>query len=67
MTKIKLLLVSLFLPVATFANDAPDWLENTLFSSGKMNTVIAVVLVILIGILIWLFIQDKRIKRLEEK
>lgn len=65
--KLQLLLLSLMLPLATFAQAAPSWVENTLFTSGKMNTVLIVVMVILLGILIWMFAQDRRIKRLEDK
>ena len=52
---------------STFAQQpAPDWLEETLYSSGKINTVIAVVAVLLIGLAVWLFRMDRRIKRMEE-
>ena len=51
----------------TFAQQpAPDWLEETLYSSGKINTVIAVVAVLLIGLAVWLFRMDHRIERMEK-
>lgn len=65
--KISSLLAVLLAPLATFASAAPSWVENTLHASGKMNTVLAVVMVIVLGILIWLFQLDRRIKRLENK
>ena len=52
---------------ATFAQDnAPGWLVDALYSSGKMYTVITVISVVLIGLVTWLFLMDRRIKRMEE-
>ena len=65
--KISSSIVLLLAPLATFASAAPSWVENTLYASGKMNTVLAVVMVIVVGILIWLFKLDRRIKRMENK
>lgn len=48
-------------------NAAPNWLENTLYTSGKMNTVLIVVTAIILGIGIWMFTMDRRIKRMEER
>ncbi len=67
-SKLPLLLFSMLAPLVTFAQaPAPNWLVDTLYGSGKMNTVIAVVMVVLVGLLIWLFILDRKIKRLENK
>lgn len=46
---------------------APDWLEDSLYGSGKLNTVTAVVGIILLGIAIWLFSLDRKLKKLEDK
>ena len=51
----------------TFGAPAPSWISETLYASGKMNTVIAVVIVLLTALLAWMFILDRRIKRLEDK
>jgi cytochrome bd-type quinol oxidase subunit 2 len=57
----------LLLPVSTFAaSEAPGWLEEKMFASGKINTVVMVVSVVLIGIAIWMFAMDRRIGRLEK-
>jgi len=48
-------------------NAAPNWLESTLYGSGKMNTVVIVVAVIILGIGAWMFAMDRRIKRMEER
>jgi len=47
------------------AQGEPNWLVDTLYGSGKINTVIAVVTVIIAGLFLWLFLQDRRIARLE--
>lgn len=52
---------------ATAQTAAPNWLEDSLYASGKINTVIIVVAVILIGISIWLFALDRKLRKLEEK
>lgn len=61
-------MLTLWLFVAELAQaaDAPDWLANTLHESGKMNTVLAVVLVLLAAIFVWMFILDRRINKLEK-
>lgn len=46
---------------------APSWLEDNLYGGGKMNAVVAVVTLIIAGIGLWLWAQDRRLKRLEEK
>ena len=51
----------------TFGADAPSWISDTLYASGKMNTVIAVIMVLMASLLVWMFMLDRRIKRLEDK
>lgn len=48
-------------------NAAPSWLEHTLYGNGKLNTVLIVVSVIILGIGFWLFNMDRRVKRMEER
>ena len=53
---------------STFAQGAaPGWLEETMFRSGKINVVVAVVTVILAGLAVWMFMMDRRVKRMEER
>lgn len=53
---------------STFAQGAaPGWLEETMFRSGKINVVVAVVTVILAGLAIWMFRMDRRVKRMEDR
>ncbi len=41
-------------------------MEDYMYSSGKINVVIAVVLIILILLFIYLFRLDKKVRKLEE-
>ncbi len=50
---------------ATFAQ-APSWLEETMFRSGKINVVVAVVAVILAGLAAWMFMMDRKLRRMED-
>ncbi len=61
-------LIIAFCTGSTFAQGAaPGWLEETMFRSGKINVVVAVVAVILSGLAIWMFMMDRRVKRMEER
>ncbi|MBL7950839.1 MAG: hypothetical protein JNM62_03905 [Flavobacteriales bacterium] len=53
--------------IANAQNAAPSWLESTLYGSGKINVVVGVVAVIILGIGIWLWRMDRRISNLERK
>jgi type IV secretory pathway VirB2 component (pilin) len=56
-----------FLGIGTaMAQGAPSWLEDSLHGNGKINTVIAVVAVIILGIGLWMWAQDRRIGRMEK-
>ncbi len=56
------------MPVSTFAaSGTPDWLQERMFASGKINTVVMVVGAVLIGIAIWMVALDRRIGKLEKK
>lgn len=58
----------LLFTTATFAADArQSWLVETMYKSGKINTVIGVVAVVLLGLALWLFRQDRRIARMERE
>jgi hypothetical protein len=51
---------------ATFAQQN-SLFEETMFRSGKINVVVAVVTVILAGLGTWLFLLDRRVKRMEDR
>lgn len=54
-------------PASTFAQGAPGWLEETMFASGKINTVVAVVSVVLLGLAGWMFAMDLKLRKLEKR
>jgi type IV secretory pathway VirB2 component (pilin) len=62
-----LLFSMLLLATASQAQQAaPTWLEQSLYGNGKINAVVAVVGIIIIGIGIWLFRMDRRIGAMEK-
>jgi len=62
------LLIGTLSAAGTFAQQpAPAWLEETMYSSGKINTVVALVAVLLIGLAAWLFSMDRRIHKMEQE
>ena len=46
---------------------APSWLEHSLHGSGKINTVVAVVAIIILGLGLWMLRMDRRIKDMEAR
>lgn len=68
MNRTSAFIIGSLLAVGTFAQQpAPAWLEETMYGSGKINTVVAVVAVLLIGLAIWLFSMDRRIRKMEQE
>lgn len=61
------LLPAMALPARAAAQNEPGWLVDTLYGSGKINVVLAVVAVILLGLTLWLVAQERRIARLEKR
>ncbi len=63
--------LALLLFITSFAaraeSAAPSWLESTLYGNGKINVVVAVVSVIILGIGFWLWRMDRRLTKLERK
>lgn len=61
-------MVLLACAVATFAETGtPGWLEEKMYASGKINTVVMVVGVVLVGIAAWMFSLDRRLGNLEKR
>ncbi|HOZ39532.1 MAG: hypothetical protein IPO05_18980 [Flavobacteriales bacterium] len=46
---------------------APSWLEHTLHGNGKINTVVAVVAIIILGLGIWMWRMDRRLRAMETR
>jgi hypothetical protein len=64
----KKIITSLFFSVITFFCFAQDQVEmaDTLRSSGKIYVVVAVLVTILIGILLYLVLIDRKVSRIEK-
>lgn len=59
-------LLLLFVVQASAAADQPvSVLEGTFFESAKFYTVLAVVVLILVGLFVYLFVLDRRLRKLE--
>lgn len=63
-TRLIVLLVAA-IPLRVMA--AENWLNETMYSSGKINVVVGVVAVVLAGIFLYLIWLDRRLRRLEEE
>ncbi len=65
--KLLTLVTGTLAPLGTFArSEAPGWLVDGMYGSGKINTVLIVVAVVLLGIAAWMFTVDRRLSRLEK-
>ncbi|HMW97469.1 MAG TPA: hypothetical protein PJ983_09460 [Flavobacteriales bacterium] len=53
---------------ATFAQDGRQgWLVDTMYRSGKINSVLAVVAVLIAGLATWMFVMDRKLRRMERE
>jgi len=55
-----------FLPLLTFAQGSTEEMADIMRSNGKIFVVIGVISIILLGILIFLLIIDKKVRVLEK-
>lgn len=53
--------------MATLGMSAQTALDETMHSSGKINVVVAVIGVILLGMFIYLFMIDRKVSRVEKQ
>lgn len=52
---------------ATFAQQSQEsWLVETMYKSGKINSVMAVVAVLIAGLAAWMFVMDRKVRRMEK-
>lgn len=64
------LLLFALLPASVAAHAqgaAPSWLEDSLHGSGKFNAVTIVVGVIILGIGLWMWSMDRKLRRMEDR
>ena len=64
---ILLVLLTMLTCLPTFAQSGTDWVENTMFASGKINVVVAVVATVFVLIIVYLISIDRKLKKLEER
>ncbi len=64
--KITLLFVAMMPFVSIFAQDKPAQMADTMRSNGRIYVVVAVVLTILIGLILYIFRLDRKITKLEK-
>lgn len=50
-----------------FAQDGTSTISDSLYASGKIYVVVACIVVILAGLLLFLFSLERRLKKLEKK
>lgn len=66
MNKILLLILSLFISINLFAQNEIE-MADTLRSNGKIFTVVAVCLTILLGLFLYVFMIDRKINKFEKE
>lgn len=67
MKKIIIALVLLISSVGVFAQENEVEMADTMRSNGKIYVVVICIVIILVGLLAYLFALDKRLKKLEKK
>lgn len=60
-------LLLLFSNVLLAQQDANSWMDNTMYESGKINVVVAVISIIFVALFIYMFALDRRIRKMEEE
>lgn len=65
--KITALLATFFLSLITFAQDKKTEMADIMKENGRIYVVVAVVLTILIGLILYIVRLDKKISRLEKE
>ncbi len=67
MNKIYSFLLLLFLPIPLFAEAKGVEMADTMRANGKIYVVVATLALIFIGIVIYMFLIDRRIRNLEKE
>lgn len=67
MTKKSAILILLFASVSKMLNAQTSSIAEKLNNNGKLNAVMVIVFIILIGIFLFLFFLERRIKKLEQE
>ena len=65
--RLRIFVLLMILNIAAFAQNNNVQMADTMRAEGKIYVVVAMILIIVTGFLIYLFSMDKRIKRLEKE
>lgn len=65
--RISIFIVFLIVAIPSRVMASENWLNETMYSSGKINVVLGVVAVVLAGIFLYLIALDRRLRRLEDE
>jgi hypothetical protein len=63
----KLMYLFLFMLISTLANAQDAEMADAMRSNGKIYVVVGIILIILVGLIAYLYLLDRKITRLENK
>lgn len=66
MKKLLSILALTILYVNAFAQNSPE-MADTMRSNGKIYVVVGVILIVLVGLFVYLFAIERKVKKLEQK
>lgn len=67
MKKFSVTILMLVLSLQLFAQNGSSSISDSIYASGKIYVVVACIVLILLGLLAFLFTIEKRLKKLEQK
>lgn len=67
MKKLSVTFLMLVLSLQLFAQNGGPTISDSIYASGKIYVVVACVVLILLGLLFFLFTIEKRLKKIEQK
>lgn len=65
--RINYLLITLFMVICTTAFSQEVEMADTMRSNGKIYVIVGIILIILIGLITYLFLLDRKVSRLENR
>ncbi len=67
MKRLHKIVLLLMLTLVSFPMMASNGMEEYFYESGKIKVVVAVATIVLIGLFIYIFMLEKRLKKIEKK
>lgn len=65
--RINYLLITLFMVICNTAFSQEVEMADTMRSNGKIYVIVGIILIILIGLITYLFLLDRKVSRLEKR